>query len=120
MTTYNTTHNLVLFTVLDPKTINKIAKAYKAALDKAHNEEEEITSRQMKAKIGKQFVIKEEQQDNLPSELNIAEYIKSQKELLKRSFSGFLVIHSWTMQQLCDYFTKATMSKEPITKITFM
>ena len=116
--TYNTTVDNVLFTVLDAKTVKDIAKRYQQAVDKAHNAEEEITARKMKTKIGKQFLLKEGQEDNLPKELDVEQYLNSQRNLTRRSLARFLACHNWTKQQLCEYFTKTSQSIQPITEIT--
>ena len=116
--TYNTTVDNVLFTVLDAKTVKDIAKRYQQAVDKAHNAEEEITARKMKTKIGKQFLLKEGQEDNLPKELDVEQYLNSQRNLIQRSIASFLTCHGWTKQQLCEYFTKTSQSIQPITEIT--
>ena len=71
MCTYRTTLEHVLYTVLDEKLLNKLAKQYKKQVDKAFNEEEQIKERKAKVKIGKEFLLTEAEEKDMPQELDL-------------------------------------------------
>jgi hypothetical protein len=118
--TYKVTPELVLYTVLDTKTLNKLAKQYKKQVDKAFNEEEQIKARNAKVKIGKEFLVPTEDNEDLPEDLNLEKYVAANMRILKNhGLQAFLDMHGWTMEKLCDYFTKSSNLLKPISSISF-
>ena len=119
--TYRTTLEHVLYTVLDEKLLNKLAKQYKKQVDKAFNEEEQIKERKAKIKIGKEFMLTEAEEKELPMEFDLETYVSRNMTLLeKHGLEAFLSIHGWTMSRLCDYFTQTSSLLRPVTSISFM
>lgn len=118
--TYRTTLEHVLYTVLDEKLLNKLAKQYKKQVDKAFNEEEQIKERKAKVKIGKEFLLTEAEEKDMPQELDLEMYVDRNKKMLqKHGLEYFLSLHGWTMEKLCAYFTQSTQSIRPITSVSF-
>ena len=119
--TYRTTLEHVLYTVLDEKLLNKLAKQYKKQVDKAFNEEEQIKERKAKVKIGKKFLLTEAEEEDIPQELDLEMYVDRNKKMLQRhGLEYFLYLHGWTMSRLCDYFTQTSSLLRPVTSISFM
>lgn len=120
MCTYRTTIDHVLYTVLDEKLLTKLAKQYKKQVDKQFNEEEQIKERKAKVKIGKEFMLTEAEEKELPMEFDLETYVDRNMTLLnKHGLEAFLSIHGWTMEKLCAYFTQSTQSIRPITSVSF-
>ena len=118
--TYRTTLEHVLYTVLDEKLLNKLAKQYKKQVDKAFNEEEQIKERKAKVKIGKELLLTEAEEEDMPQELDLEMYVGRNKKMLqKHGLEYFLSLHGWTMKKFCDYFTQSTQSNRPITSVSF-
>ena len=118
MCTYRTTIDHVLFTVLDNKLLNKLAKQYKKKVDELFNKDEEIQARKLKLKIGKEFLI--EDTEDLSSEFDIEAYVNTNRKILQEcGLNNFLSLHGWTMEKLCGYFTQSTQSIRPITSVCF-
>ena len=118
MCTYRTTIDYVLFTVLDNKLLNKLAKQYKKKVDELFNKDEEIQAHKLKLKIGKEFLI--EDTEDLSSEFDIDAYVNTNRKILQeRGLNHFLYIHGWTPIKLMDYFTQHSMITPPITAILF-
>ena len=118
MCTYRTTIDHVLFTVLDNKLLNKLAKQYKKKVDELFNKDEEIQARKLKLKIGKEFLI--EDTEDLSSEFDIEAYVNTNRKILQeRGLNNFLYLHGWTPARLMEYFTQYSMITPPITAISF-
>ena len=118
MCTYRTTIDHVLFTVLDNKLLNKLAKQYKKKVDELFNKDEEIQARKLKLKIRKEFLI--EDTEDLSSEFDIEAYVNTNRKILQeRGLNHFLYLHGWTPAKLMDYFTQHNMITPPITAILF-
>lgn len=118
MCTYRTTIDHVLFTVLDNKLLNKLAKQYKKKVDELFNKDEEIQARKLKLKIGKEFLI--EDTEDLSSEFDIEAYVNTNRKILQeRGLNNFLYLHGWTPAKLMKYFTQRSMITPPITAISF-
>ena len=117
---YRTTYEHVIYTVLDAKVLNQLAKQYKRQVDKAFNEEEQITERKAKTKIGKEFLLAGIDEKDMPSDLNLERYIERNIALLKKhGLKAFLSMHNWSMEKLCNYFMQTTQSTKPITSVSF-
>ena len=118
MCTYRTTLDHVLFTVLDNKLLNKLAKQYKKKVDELFNKDEEIQARKLRQKIGKEFLIKDT--EDLSSEFDIEAYVNTHRKILQeRGLNNFLYLHGWTPAKLMGYFTQRSMITPPITAISF-
>ena len=118
--TYRTTLEHVVYTVLDEKVLNQLAKQYKRQVDKSFNEEEQIKERKAKIKIGKEFLLAEIDEKDMPSELNLERYVERNVELLRKyGLKAFLSIHNWSMEKLCNYFMQTTQSTKLITSVSF-
>lgn len=118
MCTYRTTIDHVLFTVLDNKLLNKLAKQYKKKVDELFNKDEEIQARKLKLKIGKEFLI--EDTEDLSSEFDIEAYVNTNRKILQEhGLNNFLYLHGWIPTRLMEYFTQHSMITPPITAISF-
>ena len=118
MCTYRTTLDHVLFTVLDNKLLNTLAKQYKKKVDELYNKEEEIQVEKLKVKIGKEFLIKDT--EKLSHNFDIEAYVeKNRKILQEEGLNKFLFLHGWTPTRLMKYFTECNSIMPPITSICF-